>query len=139
MEDQLDNRYKTFNDAKAAAKKPSYKDFFRNNEAYETKNVYLRGEVIQALYDEPWGGYDCTSMSPTLDGTATVLRVNVTRDSYGFYSDTVYVEYLGTKRILEDDVIAFVGYANGLKTYDSILGGSITIPSVVVGKWLVIF
>lgn len=136
MEEQLDNHYKTFAAAKAAAKKPTYKAFFRNNEAYETKNVFFRGEVIQTLYDEPWGGYDCEGVSKLLDGDATVLRVDVTRDSYGFYSDTVYVVYLGTRRILEDDIITFVGYADGLETYETVFGSSVTIPKVVVGKFL---
>lgn len=132
----VDLEYATWTKAKAGAKHVAYKTFFRNNEAYFNKPVYFKGEVIQALYDEPFGGSDCTGMYAYLDGTATVLRVNVTRDSYGYYSDTVYVVYLGPKRILENDIIDFVGMANDLMTYESTTGASITIPEVVVGKYL---
>lgn len=132
----VDLEYATWSKAKAGAKHVAYKTFFRNNEAYFNEAVYFRGEVVQALYDEPFGGSDCTGMYAYLDGTATVLRVNVTRDSYAYYSDTIYVVYLGPKRILESDVIELVGMANDLMTYESTLGASITIPEVVVGKYL---
>jgi hypothetical protein len=132
----VDLEYATWAKAKAGAKHVAYKTFFRNNEGYLNEPVYFKGEVIQALYDEPFGGSDCTALNRYLDGTATVLRVNVTPDAYGYYSDTVYVIYLGSKRILENDIIDFVGMANGLQTYESTAGASITIPEAVVGQYL---
>ena len=46
-----------------------------------------------------------------LFGSGHALRVNVTKDEYGLYDDTVYVEYLPASeeggRILEEDIIPF--------------------------------
>ncbi|MEO8230193.1 MAG: hypothetical protein ABI628_10585 [Chloroflexota bacterium] len=71
------------------------------------------------------------------------LRVDITKDAYGYYDDTVYddtvyVVDLASKRILEDDIVEFVGAGSGLKSYESTRGATVTIPSVVVGKYLVI-
>lgn len=35
-----------------------------------------------------------------------------------------------TKRFLEDDIVTFYGTYDGLYTYETILGASVTIPSV---------
>lgn len=138
LRSDLDDHYTTLADAKADALKVPYKTLFRDAETYDGEALYLEGEVIQTLYDQPFGDY-CPDLSPLLDGDATVLRVNVTKDDYGYWSDTVYVVYLGTKvRVIEDDIVAFVGQGIGLVTYESTLGGSVTIPSVLVGKLLAI-
>jgi hypothetical protein len=55
------------------------------------------------------------------------LRVDVTQSEYGYWSDTVWLDYQG-KRLLEDDIISIVARVEGLKTYSSIFGQSITIP-----------
>ena len=61
------------------------------------------------------------------------LRVNVTPGDYGFWDDTVFLRYDDAPvRILEDDVIAFVGRMNGTVTYESVLGGDVTIPDITV-------
>jgi hypothetical protein len=136
MKDGVEDAFPTWAMAKGAANKVPYKTFFRDNESYSGKPVYFKGKVIQAIYDAPFGGTDCQGLVDYLDGTATLLRVNVTLGSYGIYADTVYVVYLGPKRILEDDVVDFVGMANGLQTYESVTGASITIPEVLVGTYL---
>ena len=59
-----------------------------------------------------------------------VLRANVTRGQY-FWDDTVYLRYSGP-RLLEEDIIEFVGVIEGLKTYEAILGNSVTIPEIRV-------
>jgi hypothetical protein len=138
MEVFVEDTYTTMSKAKAAAKKPSYKTLFRNAESYQNKPIYLRGQVIQALYEESWGGTDCLDVSTYLDGDVTILRVDVTRDAYGYYDDTVYVIYLGAKRVIEDDIIEFVGMGEGLATYETVLGASVTIPEIIVGKYLLI-
>ena len=61
------------------------------------------------------------------------MRVNVTKGSYGIYEDTVYVIYSvdSSNRVLEDDIVSFYGYYDGLYSYESVMGATITIPSVV--------
>lgn len=134
----VDTAFKSQAAARAGAKRVPYRTFFRNAESYLDVPVVFTGEIIQALYDEPWTGDDCTGLWDVLDGTATILRVNVTKDQYGLYEDTVYVVYLGDQRLIEDDVIEFVGVSGGLKTYDTTSGGSVTIPEVITNKFVII-
>lgn len=61
------------------------------------------------------------------------LRVNITKDEYGWYEDTIYVTYVqeeGADKILEDDIITIWGTAEGEYSYTSIMGASITVPYV---------
>lgn len=105
----------TFQEAMAQATRVSYDDLFRNNDAYVGQRVHFRGKIIQVV-EGSGDNYD--------------LRVNVTRSDYG-WDDTVYLHYSGP-RLLEDDIIEFVGEVKGLRTYEAIFGNSITIPELVV-------
>ena len=82
------------------------------------EKVYFYGRVIQVMNGDGFTAY----------------RVNVTNDGWGYYDDTIYVEYHGTfenGRILEDDMITFYGESYGLYTYETIFGAEMTIPAVV--------
>jgi RNA polymerase subunit RPABC4/transcription elongation factor Spt4 len=107
----------TFAALKKAAEKPKYKTLFRYSENYEFESVYYKGEVIQVLDDGA--------------GTYT-LRINVTKGEYGWYEDTVLVIYEG-KRVIEDDIVEFVATYTGPHTYESVMGGDITIPAFILG------
>ena len=100
----------------AAAENIPYDDLFRNSDAHLFTDVYFRGEVIQVL-GEPglWN-----------------LRVNVTPGAYGLWDDTVFIEYTGDQRYLDDDIIDFVGTFTGPYTYESVIGGDITVPGVLI-------
>ena len=52
------------------------------------------------------------------------------------YDKVIYGTFFGQTeaRILEDDIITIYGTANGLKTYKTILGASVTIPEVSIDK-----
>jgi hypothetical protein len=112
----------TFAQLKAGAKKLSYKDLFRNHARHVGDSVYFKGEVIQVLGDED-AGFE--------------MRVNVTRGSYGFWDDTVYLSYTGSRRVLEDDIIQFVGVSMDLITYESTMGADITIPHILVTRLVI--
>ena len=61
------------------------------------------------------------------------MRVNVTQNEYGNWEDTLYVNYIpveGELRILEDDIITIYGEMMDLKTYETVMGSSVTIPQV---------
>ena len=58
------------------------------------------------------------------------LRVNVTEGQY-IWQDTVFLRYTGS-RLLENDIIEFVGSVVGLITYKAVLGNSITVPDISV-------
>ena len=107
----------TWEELKESALELSYEDLFRYAEKHEGKLVYYRGKVVQVI--ESRGNFQ--------------LRVNVTSGEYGIWDDTIFLRYDDAPvRILEDDVVAFVGIMNGTITYESVLGGEVTIPDITV-------
>ena len=70
----------------------------------------------------------------------TSYRVNVTKDKWGYFDDTIYVTFYdlggGTNNYkyenykLEDDIITFYGTLGDLYTYETVVGTTVTIPSV---------
>lgn len=99
----------------------NYKDIYRYAEDYKGKYVKYTGEVIQVMEDT----YGAIKMY--------TLRVDVTETDYG-YEDTIYVRYFpmeNAPRILENDIITIYGELDGLETYTSIMGSSVTIPAVI--------
>ena len=103
----------------------TYKEIARNPGNFTGQKAKFEGKVIQVAES----------------GNKVVLRVDVTKEENEFasggylYTDTVYVEYTrkseNESRILEDDIINMYGTLNGTKTYDSVLGSSITIPYLI--------
>ena len=105
---------------KATAVTIPYDDLFRNNEEHVGKVVRYVGKVVEVqenvciLCDNP--GYH--------------LRVEVNKGSYGLWDDPIWVEYMGTERFLEDDIVTVWGVVDGLKKYIAVLGNQITIPQI---------
>jgi antitoxin component YwqK of YwqJK toxin-antitoxin module len=101
----------------------SYKDIARNPSNFRGKYAVFTGKVIQVQES----------------GRRVILRTNVTKGEYGFWSDTIYIDYTrwndDENRILEDDIIKIYGELNGIKTYDTILGGEASIPWLI-GKYI---
>lgn len=103
---------------KSEAKTIPYKDLARNPDNYKGAAVKYAGKVVQVQED----------------GNSVALRVNVTRDDYGLYNNTVFVVYdkgIISGRVLEDDVISFWGISGGLFTYKTVMGAEMTIPQVL--------
>lgn len=97
----------------------TYKDIARSPGEYKGKKAKFTGEVIQVMQEEFY------SMM------IYVLRVNVTQNGR-YYEDTVYVTYYAdadAPRILEDDIITMYGTLEGEKTYETVMGSSVTIPN----------
>lgn len=96
----------------------SFKEIARNPDNYKGKLLKLTGKVIQV--SEGW--------SNSVD-----LRINVTKNEYGWYEDTIYCTYKyaeGEDKILEDDIITIYGRCEGDYTYTSVLGASVTLPKI---------
>lgn len=98
---------------KAEANKIPYDNLARNTEDYVGQYIYVRGEVTQVM--------------PV--GSDYALRVDVTRDSYGLWTDTIWVNYSGD-RLLEDDIIDIWGKVVGRRSYTSVLRTTIEIPEI---------
>ncbi|GEM_PF-1716777 len=104
---------------KSEARFIPYKDLARNPDSYKGVKVTYTGQVIQVQES----------------GNSVALRVNITKNEYDFYEDTVFIQYdknIISSRVLEDDVITFWGTANGLLTYTTIMGSELSIPQINV-------
>jgi len=67
------------------------------------------------------------------DDDAVQLRIAVDDD----YDKMIFVEYDASiidSRVLEDDQITIMGISLGLISYESTMGGKITIPAISVDK-----
>ena len=96
-----------------------YKDLSRTPDAYMNEYVKFSGTVVQVCYEATSSLYYST------------YRVATS----GSYGDVVYIyvdNYGSGSRILEDDKITFYGTYGGLYTYTTVLGDSLTIPSIYV-------
>jgi hypothetical protein len=105
----------TFEELNSSSDQVSYDDLFRNNESHVGKQVWYEAKVIQVVEGR---------------GDDYQLRANVTRGDYS-WDDMVFLYYSGP-RVLEDDVIEFVGMVEELKTYKAVFGQPITIPAIRV-------
>lgn len=98
----------------------NYDTIARDPGGYEGTYCKYTGKVIQVMESNFWGR------------TIYTLRVNVTKTKYG-YEDTIYVNYsqdADSPRILEDDIVTIYGTNEGTKTYQTVMGASVTIPEV---------
>lgn len=111
-------------DYKSSCNTYDYETIFRDSSQYKGERARFVGKVVQVQYS----------------GSKVYLRINVTASespygSYVSYSDTMWATYSPSSsesRILEDDILTIYGDLNGTYSYQSVLGGEITIPSINV-------
>lgn len=95
----------------------TFEQLARTPDDYELEKVKFRGKVIQVMEADD----------------SVQLRIAVDDD----YDKVLYVEYdsdIIDSRVLEDDQITVMGISMGLLTYESTMGGNITIPAMAVDK-----
>ena len=107
----------------AEAQTLSYDNLFRNNEEYVDQLVYYRKAEIIQVYEQ--GTLD--KLSSGSDHQYR-LRAVVGDNSW---DDIVALRYDG-ERLIEGDVIRFVGKVNGLYKYEAVLGNQVTIPDITI-------
>lgn len=101
---------------KAAAQPVAYEDLFRAGESARGNYYVFEGKIIQ-------------------DAGSGTYRVSITQKpgySRVFWEDPILVAVTGTpsQRLLEDDLIYFVGLSMGVESYKSVLGQEISLPLV---------
>jgi len=99
-------------------KELTYEDLARNPEEHIDKSVTFEGKIIQVIQGEGFSQYRIA----TNDDYDKVMLIGI---------DNSQLE----SRILEDDYIRFYGTHLGEITYESTLGGNITVPGVSVDKF----
>ncbi len=95
----------------------TYNQLARTPDDYLGEKVKFRGYVLQVL-----------------EGTTTTTLRIATK---GHYDNILLVDYKSdiiSTRVLEDDTIVIYGLSQGLYTYESTMGASITIPYVSVDQ-----
>ncbi|ANU18548.1 toxin regulator [Planococcus maritimus] len=95
----------------------TYDQLARTPDDYVFEKVKFRGKVIQVMEG---------------DGV-TQLRIAVNDN----YDTVIYGEFdasIVDSRVLEDDMITIRGLSTGLLTYESTMGGSISIPGISIEK-----
>lgn len=97
----------------------SYKDLARNPGDYEGEYVKFSGKIVQVCYEAESIFYYSSYRLATYGGYDNVVYIKI--DNYGSGS-----------RILEDDWITIYGKFDGLYTYETVMGSSVTIPCIVV-------
>lgn len=95
----------------------TYDQLARTPDDFYGEKVKFYGKVIQVMEG---------------DGE-TQVRIAV-NDDYDKIIYASYDSYIVVSRILEDDLITLMGTSDGLLTYESTMGGEITIPSIIIDK-----
>lgn len=111
---------------KSSCTEIDYKTLSRNPDKYKGDNFVITGEVIQVLESDSWFN------------DTTTLRINITKEELEYLDEPLWSDPIiatvtipnGEDRILEDDIITFWGTCDGLYTYQSILGQSISVPKI---------
>lgn len=94
-----------------------YDEMARNGNKHAGEKLQITGKVIQVTDGD--------------DGTAT-LRVATSGDYDDVYLAQIDSDEWENHRLLEDDQITLYGRIYGLYTYESTMGGNITVPAIAV-------
>lgn len=97
----------------------TYDNLARNPDKYKYKRITFRGKVVQVMEDD--------------ENDQTQIRL-ATKDGYDDVIFVVFDRSIVKTRVLEDDIIRFYGTSAGLITYESTMGGNITIPAASAEK-----
>jgi len=100
---------------KAQCQPVEFRVLEKNPDALKGQKYYAMGQVAQIM-----------------EGSLqTDIRMNVTRDKWGYWDDTIYVTYPGpVPDAFEDSIIEIWGEIQGSYTYTSTAGWKITLPLI---------
>ena len=104
---------------KSKCKSISYDNLSRKPGQYEGEYVKFSGKVVQVCYE----------------ATSFLYYSSYRVATSGSYNNVVYIlvdNYGSDERILEDDWITFYGKFDGLYTYETVMGSTLTIPKIMV-------
>lgn len=121
QEQEAQEQQKTKEEYLASCQTIAFEDLARNPDKYKGQAFRFTGEVIQVI-------------EPTF-GNTVVVRLNVTKTEFGYYTDTIYATVSipdGADRLLEEDILTIYGDCDGLYSYTSILNQKISLPKIRV-------
>lgn len=87
----------------------------KNPEKHANSYIKYQGEILQIMEDE----------------SSSVIRLAVTKDSYGYdFNDVIYITYNKTTKFVDEDVVTVYGTVLGSHSYESQAGYNITLPHI---------
>jgi hypothetical protein len=98
----------------AMATSLDYDQLAKNPNRHKGTKVVFRGQIFQI--QEDFG--------------QTWMLLSVTDEGYGFWDDNVWVEYDGTIRGAEEDIITVYGTIKGEQSYETQIGGETYVPKM---------
>jgi hypothetical protein len=106
--------------AQSNASHQMYLELLHKAESFAGQPLSFAGKVIQSIQTGP----------------STALRVNVTPGPYNSWQDTIYVDTsaLAAKtpiKVADGDLVSVRGTFAGIKSYQSVIGDTIEVPSVI--------
>lgn len=97
----------------------TYDQLARTPDNYVEKKVKFKGKVLQVIEGD----------------TDTQIRLAVNNNYDNVLYCVIPKRLTSNTRILKDDIITVFGVSKGLLSYQSTMGGQITIPSISVDDW----
>ncbi len=109
----------------SSASHEMYLELQRQADSFVGQPLSFAGKVIQSVRS-----------GQGQSGEGYALRINVTPGNYNSWQDTIYVDYSALARtiqngVAEGDLVSVRGTFAGIKSYLSVLGETIQVPSVV--------
>lgn len=92
----------------------TYDQLARTPDQYEDKKAAFTGKIVQVIEDT----------------SSTEIRLAVNGDYDNIILVYIPSKVLGSSRVLEDDLISIYGISKGTVSYDSTMGGKITVPAM---------
>jgi hypothetical protein len=99
---------------KAAATSIAYKQLAKNPDRHAGEKVKYTGQIFQIQED----------------GGKSIILLSVTNEGYGLWDDHIWINYPGTIKGAEDDIITVYGTVVGEKSYETQIGGETYVPEV---------
>lgn len=96
----------------------TYEDLARNPDSHIFKPITFEGKIVQVIQGDESSQYRLAANG----NYDNMFLIEISSDKLG-------------QRILEDDYVRFYGYSMGEMTYESALGGNITVPGVLVNEF----
>lgn len=100
---------------KASAQTIPYNQLKKNADRYAGDRVKFTGQIMQ-IQESDYG-----------DG---MMLLSVTNEGYDIWDDNVWVNYSGSIKSAEDDVITVYGKIDGSKSYETQIGGETYVPEM---------
>lgn len=135
-DENIDDAKTKLQEVKFVAKKSYAKDMKKFAKSYKSINYKQLAKKPDKMFGK-LVKIECEVSQVVQEGDySTFLLAQMTKDEYGYYSDTIALNYAwhydNEPRIIDDDKIIIYGQACDLYEYETVLGSTNKVPYIVV-------